>query len=388
MKSFQFLIVVIILTFTTDFFAQKSNSILKTRVESMIGKKMGEHGIPGLAIGIVKNGRVVYAKGFGVAKAGGDSPVTTRSIFHMASVTKLFTATAVMQLAERGKIKLDTRVIDYLPYFRMKDGRYRQITIRQLLTHTSGIPFIEENPFELKPEYDAGALERHVRALSGFELSFAPGEKTEYSNYGYDVLGDIIAKVAGETYEDYVKQNVLQPLGMKSSTLLVREVPAKSLLTPHFSDEAGKVAVTDKFPYTRAFAPSADLYSNVEDMMRWAIASLNKGVIGRRRILKTETYNLMWRQPANPTTDENGFMLSKKIGFAWWSWNYRGRLLVGHGGADLGFNSFILLAPDEKAGVVVMGNLYPAKENYLPTGQYYVTDIAKSVMQLLLSGSK
>lgn len=352
-------------------------------VGNLVERTMREHGVPGLAVGIVRGGRVIYAHGFGVSSTATARPVTARSVFHIASVTKTFTAAAAMQLVERGRLRLDAPVTDYLPYFTMRDERYRQITIGHLLRHRSGIPFVEENPFELRPVYDARAIERHVRELSRLELSFAPGTRFEYSNYGYDLLGDVVAKVSGMSFEDYVQRNILTPLRMSRSTLLVRQVPAGRMSTPYFSDEQGRIASSPIFPYTRAFTPSSNLYTDVDDMNRWMLANLQMGTLHGRRILRTDSYATLWQLPV-AVRSEQQFPLGGQMGAGWFRWNYHGRQLVGHGGADLGFNTYILLAPEAGIGIVVMGNLYPARVNYSPTGTYYTADVAKLILDRLL----
>ena len=167
---------------------------LSTELEPKIKEEIQQGRVPGFAIGVVRNGKLIFAKGFGVAKLGVNTPITSKSLFHMASVTKTFVATAVMQLVEKGKIDLDAPLIRYLPYFRLNDERYRTITIRQMLSHTSGIPDTVNYNWD-KPEYDAGALERFVRSIADQKLVFAPGEKFAYSNTAYEILGDVIAKV-------------------------------------------------------------------------------------------------------------------------------------------------------------------------------------------------
>src|SRR5439155_7542327 len=139
-----------------------------------------------------KNGKLIYAKGFGLAKLGSNTSIATQSLFHMASVTNTSVATATMQLVEQGKIDLDAPVTKYLPYFKLDDDRFGQIKIRQMLSHTSGIPDVTDYHWD-KPEYDAGALERFVRSLANQKLVFGPGEKFAYSNTAYEVLGDVIA---------------------------------------------------------------------------------------------------------------------------------------------------------------------------------------------------
>jgi CubicO group peptidase (beta-lactamase class C family) len=328
---------------------------LQTELEPKIKEEIQKGNIPGFAIGVIKDGKLIYAKGFGVAKIGGDTPVTSKSLFHMASVTKTFVATAVMQLVETGKIDLDAPLIRYLPYFKMNDERYRVITIRQMLSHISGIPDTVDYHWD-KPEYDAGALERFVRSVANQKLIFAPGEKFAYSNTAYEILGDVIAKVSGESFEAYVQHNILTPLGMKDSTLLVREANPQLLTSPHVLENE-KVVVSKVFPYNRAHSPSSTLYSSIEDMSAWAIANLNHGELNGKRILKQETAELMWR-PVVPA-------LGKIEGISWFTTESGGHRFVLHSGGDVGFESLLVLAPDDGVAVVAMCNFAAPEKHYL-----------------------
>ncbi|HBB98160.1 MAG TPA: hypothetical protein DC054_22475 [Blastocatellia bacterium] len=328
---------------------------LSTELEPKIKEEVQQGRLPGFAIGVVKNGKLIYAKGFGVAKLGGTMAITSKSLFHMASVTKTFVATAVMQLSEKGKIDLDAPVIRYLPYFKLNDERYRTITIRQMLSHTSGIPDTVNYNWD-KPEYDAGALERFVRSIADQKLVFAPGEKFAYSNTAYEMLGDVIAKVSGESFEDYVQRNILTPIGMKDSTLLVREANSQLLTSPHVM-ENNKVVVSKVFPYNRAHSPSSTLYSSIEDMSRWAIANLNHGELDGQRILKRETIDSMWR----PVVDALGM----KEGISWFTTEKQGHRLVLHSGGDTGFESLVILAPDDQVAVVAMSNFAASDRDYI-----------------------
>src|SRR5215813_5501082 len=324
-------------------------SRLQTELEPKIKDVIQKGQLPGFAIGVVKDGKLIYAKGFGVAKLGTNSPVTSRSLFHMASVTKTFVATGVMQLVEQGKIDLDAPVTKYLPYFKMDDERYRDIRIRQMLSHTSGIPDTTNYHWD-KPEYDDGALERFVRSLTNQRLVFTPGERFAYSNTAYEILGDVIAKVSGESFEDYVQHHILTPLGMKDSTLLVRQANQQLLTTPHI-EEHSKVVVSKIFPYNRAHAPSSTLYSNIEDMSRWALANLNHGELEGQRILKRETAESMWQPVVNA--------FNMKEGISWFTTVLQGHRLVMHDGGDVGFESRLMLAPDDSVAVIAMANYAP-----------------------------
>jgi CubicO group peptidase (beta-lactamase class C family) len=374
------LILLIPLLAKTIVLAQSNRSkLIRTRLEPMIEETMRQHQIPGFAIGIVDNGKVIYARGFGVAKLGSNNPITPKSLFHMASVTKPFVATAIMQLVERGKISLDARVIEYLPYFRMKDKRFATITVRQMLNHISGMPDVEDYNWD-KPEYDDGALERYVRGLNNLSLLGAPGEKFRYSNIAFEVLGDVIAKVSGMSFESYVQQNILAPLGMKHSTLLVRETNPKRLVAPHIPDKDGKVIVSKVFPYNRPHAPSSTLYSSVDDMNRWARANLNRGELDGKRILKASSYDVLWKSYADVGEISPLVPSDMKIGLSWFLRQHNGHRLVNHGGGDRGFHSFLLLAPDDSISVVAMSN-------YSSNTGIHVYDIADAAINMMLSES-
>ena len=161
---------------------------------------MDSYDLPGLAIGVVKDDQIVYAQGFGRTNIETNEPITTETIFHMASISKPFVATAIMQLVEQGKIDLNAPLIQYLPYFQLADDRYKTITIQQMLCHMSGMPDVEDYEWE-KPQYDEGALERYVRSLTGHSLKSEPGEKYAYSNMAFEVLGNLIEQVSGLSFE-------------------------------------------------------------------------------------------------------------------------------------------------------------------------------------------
>jgi CubicO group peptidase (beta-lactamase class C family) len=319
---------------------------LRADLEPAMTKAVTQAQLPGLALGVVKDGRLIYAKGFGSRKIGESQGISSRSLFHMASVTKTFVAAAIMQLVEQGQIDLDAPLIRYLPQFRLADERYQDITIREMLSHTSGIPDTDDYHWD-KPEFDDGALDRFVRSLAGKKLDFRPGSKYSYSNSTYEVLGDVIATVSGGTFEDYVRLNILAQLGMTDSTLLLREADPELLTSPHLL-EHGKLTVSKVFPYTRAHAPSSALYSNIDDMSRWAMAHLNNGELDGHRILSRQTLDVMWRPVADAPTS--------KVGLSWFTKETFGHRLVFDAGRDVGFESLLVLAPDDGFAVIGMTN--------------------------------
>ena len=329
--------------------AQAPAERYRNELQPLIENFVHQQQIPGFAIGVIQDDRLVYAHGFGVKNlVHNHDPVTPRSLFHMASITKTFVATSIMQLVEAGKINLDTPVVQYLPYFRFADDRYQTITVRQMVTHTSGMPDVGDNEWD-KPQYDDGALERYVRSLSNQKLIFAPGTDFRYSNMAFEVLGDLIAKVSGESFDDYVQHHILTPLKMRDSTLLIKKTDPRLMTWGHERDKDGHVFPSKVYPYNRMHSPSSNLHSNVEDMARWALANLNHGELDGRRILNEQTYDIMWK-PAHKLSDSDG------VGISWFPGEYRGQATVSHGGGDTGYATFLVLLPEKKIAVVFMAN--------------------------------
>jgi CubicO group peptidase (beta-lactamase class C family) len=329
--------------------AQAPSERYRNELQPLIEDFVHQQQIPGFAIGVIQDDRLVYAHGFGVRHLADEhDPVTSRSLFHMASITKTFVATSIMQLVEAGKVNLDAPVVQYLPYFRIADDRYRTITVRQVVTHTSGMPDVEDYEWD-KPQYDDGALERYVRSLSNQKLIFAPGTDFRYSNMAFEVLGDLIAKVSGESFDDYVQNHILAPLKMQDSTLLIKKTNSELMTWGYERDKDGHVFPSKVYPYNRMHSPSSNLHSNVEDMSRWALANLNHGELDGKRILKEQTYDIMWK-PAHKVGDD------RAVGISWFLGEYRGHATVSHGGGDTGYATFLVLIPEKRVAVVLMAN--------------------------------
>jgi CubicO group peptidase (beta-lactamase class C family) len=307
---------------------------------------------PGLAVGVVIDQELVYAQGFGVVNLDTGGEVTPRTLFHMASITKPFVATSIVQLLEQNKLSLDDRIVEHLPYFQIQDRRYDRLTIRQFLTHSSGMPDVMDYHWD-EPEYDEGALERYVRTLTDRMLVAMPGERFIYSNMAFEVLGDLIAKVSGQSFAGYVKERILLPLGMNDSSILIRDVDPALLANGHIQEEDGQIRVSEHYAYNRAHGPSSCLYSNVVDMSRWAIANMNRGELEGTRILDASSYELLWT-PAVEAGVSDG--QPRYIGLSWFLSEYGGYQTVSHGGRDTGYQTNLVMVPDAGVAVVVLSN--------------------------------
>jgi len=310
-------------------------------------------GVPGMGVGIVEDGKTIYARGFGVQSLETGTPVTPDSFFCVASIAKCFVATLVMQLVEQGRLELELPLVAYLPDFRLDDQRYGDITLRQMLSHTSGMPDMDEAEYDAlvaHPEVDEGAPERYFRALANRRMSAAPGERFAYSNIAYNVLGVLIARVTGQTFEDAMRQRILRPAGMPERTLLPTAVPRNRLALPHL--RAPGMMVNPITPYHRADAPASFLYSTVREMCAWASTSLNRGLHGGQRILAPAAYDLMWA----PVAQRDDPPFRETMGLGWTLGHFEGVKTVGHGGAGFGWTCFLALLPDQNGAAIVMSN--------------------------------
>ena len=327
--------------------------IFENKLDDVLQEIVTRWGIPGLSVGIVDGGEIAYTRSFGVQNLKTQVPVTSESIFCLQSIAKCFVSSAVMKLMERGRIQLDAPLIQYLPYFKLDDERYPQITIRQTMSHTSGLPDMDEfeyNDLVSHPEIDDGAAERYVRGLSSMKLVHTPGEEFLYSNIGYNVLGDLISKISGQTFEEYMKVNVLSPIGMTDSTFLLADVDRQRVAVPHL--RTPEMIVNPTYPYHRGDAPASSLHSTVVDMCHWAIACLKRGIYQGQRILTPASYYMMW----TPAVKRGNPPLKEDMGLGWNLGHFDGVQTVSHGGGGFGWTSQLILLPEKERAAIILCN--------------------------------
>ena len=236
----------------------------------------------------------------------------------------------------------------------MADERYRTITVRQMLTHSSGMPDVDDYEWD-KPQYDDGALERYVRSLSDRTLLFAPGEKFQYSNMAFEILGDVIAKVSGESFDDYVQDQILTPLrheGQHAARRGRADADAPDL-GPRARRARPPVPEPRLSRTTGSHSPSSNLHSNVLDMARWAIANLNHGELDGRRILQASTYERDVETGARSRRAARLPARPSPVGLSWFLREYRGNAMVGHSGGDTGYATDLAMLPGEEDSAVV-----------------------------------
>jgi CubicO group peptidase (beta-lactamase class C family) len=307
-------------------------------IDSIVVNKMNQYRIPGLSIGLVRNDSIIYVKGYGVKSINERTLVTENSIFHTASISKLFTALAIIELFEKNQLIIDSRLIDILPDLKYDDERVKNITIKSILNHTSGIPDIRNYHWKNNNQSD-NALQDFVLGLN-LKLESAPFSKYLYSNLGYDILGYVIEKVSGTTFDDYLKENILNKNGMFDSDFRLFKIKDALKTSPHSKRWIGnKVYERKTYPYTREHAPSSTLNSSAKELGNWM--------------------NSFMHALENPDNILNKMIVSttfSNMGLGFQLGSFNSAKTIGHYGGDKGFRSYLLMLPKEKIGLVLLAN--------------------------------
>ncbi len=303
-------------------------------------------GLPGIAVGVVSDQQLVWSSGFGFADVKAKIPMTAQTKFRMASHSKLFTAIAIMQLREAGKLRLDDPVVKYLPWFTAKpagddDG---QITIEQLLSHSSGL---QREAGDHWRSYEFPTEDELRRMYAERQSAFAPSVRWKYSNLAYSIAGLLIEKVSGEKWADYVERHIYQPLGMTSSSV---DKNVSGLAVPYTRRMPDGTRDVIPFVDAKGMAAATGITSNVEDMARFVSANFRRGARGGAQIVSSGS----WRELHRVRSVDETWISGSALGFD--VQRYNNRTYVGHGGGYPGNTTFTSLQLDDKVGVIVLTN--------------------------------
>jgi CubicO group peptidase (beta-lactamase class C family) len=329
--------------------------------DAYVQRVMQTFTVPGLSVAIVKDGKVVLAKGYGVRRMGQSAPVDARTRFGIASNTKLFTATALGLLVEEGKLEWDRPVVDYLPAFAMSDPYVtREMTVRDLLVHRSGLGLGAGDLLWWPPStYDRDEIARRIRYIplaTSFRSAYA------YDNVLYLIAGEVIEAVSGQPWEEFVRSRILVPVGMTDSDVRYSK-----------AGEAGNVAgthaeVNDTVRPVAPFQsdntnPAGGIMSGAGDMAKWMMVQLDSGrVAGGKRLFSAATARELWREVTPMTIGEPppglphlqpqflGYALGLNV------LDYRGKFLLTHTGGLPGYLSRVAMIPELRLGVAVLTN--------------------------------
>jgi CubicO group peptidase (beta-lactamase class C family) len=283
---------------------------------------------------VARGGHVVVSRGYGLASVEHEVPNTPQTRFRIGSLTKQFTAMAIMMLQERGKLSVEDSICKYLPDCPEK---FRSITIHHLLTHTSGIPNFAYDLNRVEQISQSSLLAHHMERLRGADLEFKAGERFSYSNTGYLLLGHVIERVSGEPYEQFLRENIFEPLKMNDTGYEGRD----SIVKHRASGYSLRKDALRSAPFVDMALPysAGALYSTVEDMYLWDQALYTEKLVSRKTL------------DAIFTPFKGGY------GYGWDVGELFGRRCTSHMGWIEGYASYILRVPDERLTVVVMSNV-------------------------------
>jgi len=333
-----------------------AQSSLDSAVADYVKAEMERQHIPGLALLVTRDGKVVRSEGFGLANVELQVPVKPETIFQSGSVGKQFTATAVMMLVEAGKIGLNDPLTKYFPE---APPSWKNVTVRELLSHTGGFGDYPKD-FNFRKDWTEPQL---LKLVESIPLAYPPGTKWEYSNLGYLTLGILIHRVSGEFYGDFLRQRIFQPLGMQATRII-----SEADIVPNRA--AGYRLVKGELKNQEWVAPAMNttadgsLYFSIVDLSKWD-AALYEG-----KLLKRSSFDLMW----TPVKLKNGQPNKAGYGFGWFIEERNGHHCIHHDGSWQGFETAIDRYVDDHLSVVALTNLAGAKPG----------DITKHVAEMYL----
>jgi serine beta-lactamase-like protein LACTB len=335
-------------SFAATFSAAQDHTLAaekRTRIEAAVSKFLASTHVPGVSVAVLENGEYEWASGFGFADLENNAPASEHTLFRLASISKSLTATAAMQLWERGKLDLDAPVQKYCPAFPKKDS---PITTRQVMGHLGGIRHYKSNSPDEQEIGNTKHFDNPIQAGIDFfkndALVAPPGTHFHYSTQGYTLVGCVMEGASGTKYVDFMRQNVFAPAGMDQTqtddrfaiipyrTRFYRKTDSGAVQNADFLDSSYKI-------------PGGGWLSSAEDMARFEVAILND------KLIRRATRDLMWT-PLKPSDGSKD-----TYGLGWGASDEDGIATVGHTGGQQGTSTAFIIAPTQKAGVVVLANM-------------------------------
>jgi beta-lactamase class C len=318
--------------------------------------------VPGLAMAIVQNGRILSTRGYGVTDANHPQPVDSHTVFRLASLSKAFAGTMAGLLVNDGTLRWDSKVVDYVPGFRLSDPQAtRQLTVADLLSHRVGLT---RNAYDRDIESNADYYTLSHK-LAAAPLKCTPGQCYAYQNVAFSLVGDVVFAASGSFYEQAVERRILKPLGMNDASLGLAGIEASpSWARPHVRSRNGWVSLTPKPTYYR-LAPAAGVNASASDMAQWLLAQT-----GHRPDVLPAPLLATLHAPVITTPGEmrSGWRRDRlnSAGYAlgWRVFDYSGHQVIFHAGAVQGYRGLVALVPERDLGIAIMWN----GESGLPSG--------------------
>ncbi|MBS0456726.1 MAG: beta-lactamase family protein [Proteobacteria bacterium] len=319
--------------------------------------------VPGMAMAIVQNGKILLMKGYGTTEAYGHEPVTTDTVFRLASLSKAFAATMAALLVQDGSLSWDMRVVDHLPAFSLPNDAYtRELTVRDILSQRAGLT---RNTYDRDLEADV-PFEKLVDKLAEAPMACAPGECYAYQNISFSLIGDLVFATTGDFYTHQVEKRIFHPLGMYDSSYGRDGLESSpSWARPHVRGAGGWVPIRPREAYYR-IPPAAGVNTSIHDMTQWLLAQMGHRPDVLSPALLADIHNPLVETPdqlhGSPWRRER--LRDAKYATGWRVYDYAGHTLIFHGGAVQGFRTMIGFLPEKDIGAVVLWNC----ESPVPSG--------------------
>ncbi len=332
--------------------------ISSEQIDSLTGLVLKTFDVPGIAVGVIKDGKLVHAKGYGVRSLRTMQKVDENTLFGIASNSKAFTSAALGMLIDEGKLKWDDKVTDYIPEFKMYDPYVTDaFTIRDLLTHRSGLGlgagdlmmFPDSNNFSKK---DIIHNLRYLKPVSSFRTKY------DYDNNLYIVAGEVVARVSGMSWEDFIEKRIMQPLGMTASRASISRLPNRNNIVMPHAPVNGKVSTID-IEWSETANAAGGIVSNITDLSKWLIMQMDNGVYGGgKKLFSEEVHNDFWAPQTIINVGGPGAYNTHfaSYGLGWFLSDVKGYKQATHTGGLAGIVTQITLIPELKLGIIVLTN--------------------------------
>ncbi|MBK5213922.1 MAG: serine hydrolase [Flavobacteriaceae bacterium] len=359
MKTFSAKIAILSFLFLSFNFSVIAPALSDSQIDSIVQKTMKTFDVPGMAVAVLKDGKIYHKNTYGVRSLKTNAPVNENTLFGVASNTKAFTTAALGQLIDQGKLTWDTKVTDIIPEFELSDSYVtREFTVRDLITHRSGLGLGAGDLMVFPASNTTTKAEmihnlRYLKPVSSFRSKF------DYDNLLYIVAGEVIARVSGKDYDDYISENFFKPLGMTRSFLTIPEIKADANRIDGHAPVNGKLELTAD-TFTQIATPAGGIFTSINDMSTWVQAQLNDGKYGenlKNSLFSEKVHNEMWTPQTIIRSGKGPYNTHfSAYGLGWFLSDVNGYFQVTHTGGLNGIVSQVTLIPEMNLGIIVLTN--------------------------------
>jgi len=379
-------------------FTVKAQALSGSQIDSLVQKTMKTFDVPGMAVAVLKDGKIYHKNTYGVRSIKTNAEVNENTLFGVASNTKAFTTAALGQLIDQGKLTWDTKVTDVIPEFQLSDSYVtREFTVRDLVTHRSGLGLgagdlmiFPANNTTTKAEMIHNL--RYLKPVSSFRSKF------DYDNLLYIVAGEVISRISGKTFDNYIEENFFKPLKMERSFLSIPKIKADNNRIDGHAPVNGKLELTGD-TFTQIATPAGGIFASINDMSTWVQAQLNDGKYGEKlqdSLFSSKIHNEMWTPQTILRSGKGPYNTHfSAYGLGWFLSDVNGYFQVTHTGGLNGIVSQVTLIPEMDLGIIVLtnqqsGSAFNAITNSIKDGYFGIKgeDRIKQYNDRRLAGEK